>query len=227
MEHDMKHDDFLKYLYSKSSLSQATQATYIRITTQCCRWTGKPHVLDNTPADLDAYRLHLLTDRHYSPASDTLIYAALRHTYAVLLPLVDAAAAKPYQRALATRPRQQYRLPQVVTQDDARRFVAALPETACGHILRDIYLTSRPFSVCANGWKCSNRYAQAVCARTARSVGLPHGFGVSGLRSASILHRLQTRTDDTEIKTILDDCGLSHSQYHRYLQAAGILSSRT
>lgn len=223
----MKHDDFLIFLYRKSRLSQATQATYMRITTQCCQWTGKPHVLDNTPADLDAYRLHLLTDRHYSPASDTLIYAALRHTYAVLLPIEDTEAAKSYQRMFATPPRQQYRLPQVVTVDDARRFVDALPLTACGHILRDIYHTSRPFSVCAKGWKCSKRYAQHVAAKTARSVGLPHGFGLSGLRSVSILHRLQTRTDDTEIKTILDDCGLSHAQYHRYLQAAGILSSRT
>lgn len=217
----MKHDDFLIFLYRQSRLSQATRAAYMRITTQCCHWTGKPHPLDNTPADLDAYRLYLLTERHYSPSSDTLIYNALRHTYAVLLPLVDADAAKPYQRALATRPRQQYRLPQVVTTDDARRFLNALPKTACGHILRDIYHTSRPFSACASGWKCSKQYAQHICARTARRVGLPYGFGLSGLRSASILHRLQARQSDVELVEIYQQSGLSYSQFRRYLALSG------
>jgi hypothetical protein len=221
MEYDMKHDDFLVFLYGHSRLSQATQATYIRITTQCCRWTGKPHVLDNTPDDLSAYRLYLLTDRHYSPSSDTLVYNALRHTYVVLLPLVDAESAKIYQRTFATRPRQQYRLPQVVTQADARRFVDALPLTVCGHILRDIYHTSRPFSACAEGWRCSKRYAQAVCARTARKVGLPRGFGLSGLRSASILHRLQARKNDAELVEIYQQSGLSYSQFQRYLALTG------
>jgi hypothetical protein len=138
----------------------------------------------------------------------------------VLLPLVDAAAAKPYQRALATRPRQQYRLPQVVTQDDARRFVDALPLTVCGHILRSLYATSRPFQECAKGWKCSKRYAQHVAAKTARRVGLPHGFGLSGLRAVSILHRLQARKNEVELVEIYQQSELSFAQFRRYLALA-------
>jgi hypothetical protein len=218
MKNMIKHDAFLMYLFTNSSLSKATQITYMRIVSQGCRWTGKPHLLDNTLQDIANYRLYLMNERHYSPASDTIIYNAFRHVYCVLLPLIDPEAAKSYKQLQDSRPRQQYRLPQVISHEDIQRFLDALPQTAAGHILREIYRTSHPFHICANGWKCSKQYAQTICAKTSRAVGLPYGFGLSGLRSASILHRLHNRENDLQIKAILDDCQLSPSQYARYIQ---------
>lgn len=216
---------YLSYLIEKSELSQCTQRIYAQWVIRCCKYYNRGHILDVSPDDIDCFRLWLLTERHYSPASSTVVYNAFRHIYAVLLRLVDPAEAERYAHLFKHAPRQQYALPASVSQGMMQRFLKALPNTAAGNIIRMVYATSKPFESVVNGdmaWKCNRNYAAHVCARAARKVGIPHGFGLSGIRSTSIIHRIQRRENDMELKAVLEDSGLSASQFVRYLKAAGV-----
>lgn len=217
----MKYDDFLVYLFTKSTLANTTKNIYMQWVTRCCQYYHKQHLLDIAPQELDDFRLHLLQDKCYSHASDTIVYNAFKHTYRVLLPLVDAEAAKRYQRLFQHAPRQPKKLPTYVSQDDMQRFLQALPLTIVGHIIKEIYRTSAPFETHAATWKCSKAYCQAVCAKTAREVNIQHGFGLTGVRGVSIIHRIQNRRNDNELAEIQQDSGMSNVQFEKYLQVAG------
>ena len=223
----MEHDTFLRYLFTTSPLSDTSKRIYAEWVTRCCQHSGKVHLLDVTPEEICAFRDWLLSSRQYSPASDTIVFNALRHVYAVLLPKVDPASAERYAHLFTKQPRQTYRLPQTIDIPIITRFLNALPNTAAGNIIRMIYASGKTFDAVTHGrlqWKCNRNYAAHVCAKAARSVGIPHGFGLSGVRSVGIVHRIQARTSDTDLRFIQEESGLSASQFRRYLQVSGVLS---
>lgn len=218
----MKHDIFLTYLYKKSNLSGTTQKIYMDWVSRCCKHYGISHLLDVSPQQLEAYRLYLITDRQYSPRSDTIVYNAFKHTFAVLLPLVDNAAAQKYVGMFDCPPRQPHALPRYVDKATMQQFLEALPKTVAGYVIKEIYRTSRPFEQAVDGWKCSREYAAQVCCQTARKVGISHGFGLTGVQGVSVIHRIQARKHDLELITIKEDCGLSAVQFLLYTKAAGV-----
>ena len=224
-----KYDVYLEYLYQQSSRSVTTQHIYKGWVRKCCHYHQVTHPLDLTPDDLNSFRLFLLQEKHFSLQSDTIVYNAFKHTFLTLLSLVEPEQAKRYAHLFVTPPRQPRSIPVSVSQDDMARFLEALPNTAAGNIIRDIYKTSRKFEDVRDGgrmiWKCSKAYAQHVAAKTARKVGIPHGFGLTGVISASILHRIQNRTNDIELSAIQQDSRLSSCQFELYLRAAGFYST--
>jgi len=211
---------FLQYLYTHSSLSPTTQRIYMRWVTKCCQYAQVQHPLDLAPQDLEAFRLYLLHGRHFSPSSDTIVYNAFKHTFVMLLSQVLPDEATRYAYLFHTPPRQPHHLPRTVSRDLVERFLAALPQTPVGVILKTMYATSQPFEMAKQGWKCSKAYASSVCAKTARTAGIPHGFGLTGLRGISIIHRIQARTDDADLATIFQDSGLSPAQFALYRRVA-------
>lgn len=219
-----KYDEYLDFLYTFSSLSQTTQEVYKGWIAKCADYHKKKHPLDLSPDDLESYRLYLLDDRNFSPASDVIIYNAIKHTYQGLLSQVEPEQSKKYDRLFKRPPRQPHRLPRSISWDDMNEFLELLPHTVAGNIIRAIYTTSRRFEdLRDNGnvkWTCSKAYAQQVCAFTARKVGIPHGFGLTGVRATSIIHRIQARNNDLELSQIQTDSGLSDTQFKLYYRAA-------
>ena len=224
-----KYDVYLEYLYQQSSRSVTTQHIYKKWVRKCCHYHQVTHPLDLTPEDLNHFRAFLLREKHFSNKSDTIVYNAFKHTFLTLLSQVEPDQSKRYAHLFVTQPRQPRSLPGYVSQEEMSQFIETLPNTVAGNIIRGIYETSRKFEDVRDGgrmtWKCSKAYAQHVAAKTARKVGIPHGFGLTGVRSASILHRIQNRTNDIELSAIQQDSRLSSCQFELYLRAAGFYSA--
>lgn len=223
----IEYDFFLQFLYQKSTLSLVTQHIYMDWVTKCCCYHHVYHILDVSLQDIERYRLHLLQDKGFSPSSDVIVFNAFKHTYHELLQQVDPDAAMLYADLFKDVPRQPNHLPRYVDYNTVQLFLAALPNTVAGNIIRMIYHTSKSFNTVVKDetfqWKCSKRYASQICAKAARQVDIPCGFGLSGVRGASIIHRIQRRQDDIELKQILDESGLSPSQFELYRRVADTL----
>lgn len=220
-------DSFLQYLYTGSPLSQTTQRIYTDWVTRCCQHYHVQHILDLSPGDLEGFRLYLLQERRFSPASDTIVYNAFRHTFGILLPQILPGEASRFASLFQIAPRQPHLLPRYIDKALLQEFLSSLPKTPVGYILTQIYRTSRPFREVKAGWKCSYQYAAAVCAKIARQVGIPHGFGMTGLRGVSLIHRLQERKDDSELKILFEQSGISPAQFALYVRAADHLIDTT
>jgi hypothetical protein len=221
-----KYDEYLLYLYSFSQLSKQTICAYLSWSAKLCLWVGVAHPLDVPPGKIDEFRLYLLNEKKFSWKSDTVVFNALKHTYSTLLKHVEPEEAKKYANIFRTSPRQPNTLPRYVTQESMAAFCAALPATIAGNLLRSSYQTGKTVDMilakAEKPWKVSQRYLQQVCLKTALKVGMPKGFGVTGVRGAGILHRIQNRQTDLELTAIREDSGLSHAQFLLYCRAAGV-----
>lgn len=227
----MKHDDFLTYIFQFSSVAPATQETYKKWITKCCRFTGQQHVLDLSPSQISDFRLFLVSELDFSPQSSMIVYAALKYLYGTLLQdevpqdiQISRDRAATFLRELGDPPKQQMRVPEIISHAQVEKFLQSLPNSTAGNVLRAVYTTGcKVDTILSNGRvqiTYSKHYLQQLCRKTARKASIPPGFGIRGLRATGLVHRILQRQDDTKLKTIYAESQLSSQQFAKYLKLA-------
>lgn len=158
-----------------------------------------------------------------------------------------------YSRAFSARPKQQYRLPEFLPYSDIEHLLDVLPYTTAGNAIRHVayslqslqrvlslktididntfpeYL-QRQVHFCKSIdsqvlFPTTTAYVQQVVNTARKQAGLAPGVGVRVVRASSIIHRIQARTNDIELKEIFDMTGLSYQQFRLYRKAAGYYST--
>ena len=222
-------DVFIKQAFTHSKKSDATRKMYTYWLSRCCAWNSTPHPLDLTPEQIQALYLDLHS-QGVSLSTLEVVRSALLYTYTVLLvdetpPVfrVDTETSQAVKALFDGRRRHAYHLPSSVTQEDIARFFEALPESYASEIIREVYHTGKRVGMVQEGKpkKYAVAYLQQLCSAAAREAGIPHGFGLRGVRASGIIHRIQKRKNDLELKAIMEDAGIEIQQFTRYMQAAG------
>ena len=224
----MKTDTFIFQVFQYSQKAAATQKTYSRWIQKLCQHAGKPHPLDITVDDIQAFYLHY--EAYYSLPSMEIIRAAIKYFYTVLCrseaPDVyrcDESLSGGVETLFAGRRRHACKLPEIAGHAEIQNFLSLLPDTNSGRVLRKMYATGKPLEKILNGWKMSKGHLQQVTAKTAREAGVYHGFGLRGLRASGIVERIRHRRNDNHLKEIMDDAGIGCQQFSKYLKIAGLI----
>lgn len=224
-------DIFLTAAFQFSTKSQKTQETYKYWVLRLLRYTKKPHPLDVSPEDIKHFYLSF---HDYAYSTRTLIRSALLYFYTVLCytetpEIYHYPHAAELKKLFAGPRTHAYTLPDIATHAHMARFCDALPDTTTGNILKEMYQTGHTFQRVLDELPvkifCSHQYAQQIAAKTARDVGIPHGFGLRGIRASGLCHRIQTRKDDMELVEIFKDSHLSYQQFRLYRKAAGEINA--
>lgn len=115
--------------------SLSTERTYVHWARAFVAWHGKRHPSTMGATEVQAYLNHLAVERSVAPSTAKQALCALLFLYRAVLG-VDL----PWLDGLA-RPRGQARLPAVLSQDEMRRLLDALPDSTPGLVLRLLYGT--------------------------------------------------------------------------------------
>lgn len=228
-----KYNSFIEFAFKFSTKSPKTQQTYRRWIYRLCEYTTQSHPLDISPRVIQTFYLSLY-DSGFSLSSLTVVRSALVYFYTVLCTreapeICRYAHTQRITEIFQYTRKHSYNIPIVASQSEMKRFCALLPETTVGNIIQEMYRTGHKFERILESFpitiSCSKGYAQQVAAKTARKVGIAHGFGLRGIRASGIVHAIQNRKDDTELVRICKDSGLSYQQFRLYRKAAGEFSS--
>lgn len=228
-----KNNSFIEFAFKFSTKSPKTQQIYRLWIYRLCEYTTFTHPLDIPPEAIRNFYLSL-HDSGFSLSSLTVVRSALVYFYTILCERKASEICRygHTQRIIDifhTPRKHAYTIPVVATQSEMQLFCQLLPETTTGNILREMYRTGHKFERIVESFpitiSCSKGYAQQVAAKTARNVGIAHGFGLRGIRASGIVHAIQNRKDDAELVLIYKDSGLSYQQFRLYQKAAGEFSA--
>lgn len=228
-----KNNTFIEFTFKFSTKSPKTQQTYRLWIYRLCEYASQRHPLDILPKTIHNFYLSL-HDSGFSLSSLTVVRSAIVYFYTVLCEreapeICRYAHTRCIIDIFHTPRKHAYTIPVVATQSEMQLFCQLLPETTTGNILREMYRTGHKFERILESFpitlSCSKGYAQQIAAKTARNVGIAHGFGLRGIRASGIVHAIQNRKDDAELVHIYKDSGLSYQQFRLYRKAAGDFSS--
>ena len=224
----MKTEIFISQAFIHSQKSEATRETYSHWIQKLCNHAGKPHPLDITIDDIQAFYLYY--EAYYSLPSMEIIRAAIKYFYTVLCrseaPDVyrcEESLSGEVEKLFSGRRRHACKLPEIARHEDMQMFLSLLPDTNSGRVLREMYATGKPLEKILGGWKMSKGHLQHVAAKTARKAGVYHGFGLRGIRASGIVERIRRRRNDNHLKEIMDDAGIGCQQFSKYLKIAGLI----
>ena len=211
-------DVFIQQAFTYSKKSTATIKTYQSWIQKLCLFAETPHPLDVQLDDITRFYVFLSDVKRYSRPSLDIVRSAIKYFYEVLCHSEAPESFRPPQSLVegihATfRGRRSYKhgLPDVAKEGQMERFLTALPKTNAGYIITRAY-DGRPLSRVLSEiapLTVSPSYLRHVVARTARAVGIPHGFGLRGVRASGLVHRLRRRKNDAELVEIFQDSELS------------------
>ncbi len=113
------------------NFAENTQRTYLEQVASFAKHFGRSPALLG-PEDIRTYQLHLLDVRKLSPGSVCLAVSALRFLYKVTLKRAWAVEEIPM-------PKQPETLPVILSRDEVRRFLGAIPNYKCRVVLMTAY----------------------------------------------------------------------------------------
>ena len=204
------------------NLSSYTQRNYLYAIARLARHFAVSPA-DLGPEELRAYLTHLV-ERRISFSYFNMIVAALRFLYTVTLERDWAVPRLPYQK-------QERRLPTVLSPEEIRRFLDAVPDlkmrtvlvTAYAAGLRAYWKIERPsgewlFPGQEAGRHISIRGVQHACQMAREAAGIGKHVTLHTLRHSFATHLLEAGTDLCTIQLLLGHRSLSTTA--RYLHVA-------